>query len=102
MNQVYLLSCIFLLIVAITFNIKSQTTNSGTISGYVRDAESGEELIGATIYALALLTTWILTYRVVLQGNEKKIWRAFEMYERTGTRIMVIFFQIMLFIEAFY
>jgi len=59
-------------------------------------------LIGATIYAIALLTTWILTYRVVLQDNEKKMWRAFEMYERTGTRIMVIFFQIMLFLEAFY
>jgi geranylgeranylglycerol-phosphate geranylgeranyltransferase len=59
-------------------------------------------LIGATIYALALLTTWILTYRVVLQDNEKKIWRAFELYERTGTRIMVLFFQIMLFLEAFY
>lgn len=59
-------------------------------------------LIGATIYVIALLTTWILTYKIVLKGNEKKIWRAFEMYERTGTRVMVIFFQIMLFLEAFY
>ncbi len=59
-------------------------------------------LMGATIFALSLLITWILTYRVVLQNDEKKIWRAFEKYERTGTRIMVIFFQIMLFIEAIY
>ena len=59
-------------------------------------------LIGATIFALSLLITWILTYRVVLQNDEKKIWRAFEKYERTGTRIAVIFFQIMLFLEAFY
>lgn len=59
-------------------------------------------LIGATIYIFALLITWILTYKVVLKGNEKKIWQAFEMYERTGTRVMVIFFQIMLFLEAFY
>ncbi len=59
-------------------------------------------LIGATIFVFSLLITWILTYRVVLQNDEKKIWRAFEKYERTGTRIMVIFFQIMLFLEAFY
>lgn len=59
-------------------------------------------LMGATIFVLSLLITWILTYRVVLQNDEKKIWRAFEKYERTGTRIMVIFFQIMLFLEAFY
>lgn len=59
-------------------------------------------LVGGTIFALALLSTWILTYRAVLQNNEKKIWQAFERYERTGTRVMVIFFQIMLLLEAFY
>jgi len=59
-------------------------------------------LAGATIFVLALLSTWILTYRIVLQGNEKRIWQAFERYERTGTRLMVIFFQIMLLLEAFY
>lgn len=59
-------------------------------------------LFGATIYVIALITTWILTYKVVIKENEKKIWRAFEMYERTGTRVMVVFFQIMLFLEAFY
>jgi geranylgeranylglycerol-phosphate geranylgeranyltransferase len=59
-------------------------------------------LIGATIFALALLVTWILTYRIVLQNDEKKIWSAFEKYERTGTRVMVLFFQVMLLLEAFY
>ena len=58
--------------------------------------------IGATIFAISLISTWILTYRIVLKKDEKKIWRAFEMYERTGTRLMVIFFQVMLFLEAFF
>lgn len=59
-------------------------------------------LMGATIFCLSLLVTWILTYRVVLQNDEKKIWSAFEKYERTGTRMMVLFFQAMLILEAFY
>jgi geranylgeranylglycerol-phosphate geranylgeranyltransferase len=59
-------------------------------------------LVGASLYVIALLSTWFLTYRVVIQGSEEKVWRAFERYERTGTRLMVIFFQIMLFLEAFY
>jgi len=59
-------------------------------------------LIGGTLFATSLLLTWILTYRVVLQDNEKKIWAAFERYERTGTRVMVIVFQIFLLLEIFY
>jgi len=59
-------------------------------------------LAGASIFSLSLLITWILTYIIVLQNDEKKIWAAFEKYERTGTRLAVIFFQIMLFLEAFY
>jgi len=58
-------------------------------------------LIGGSIYAAALISTWVLTYKVVIKRDEKKIWRAFELYERTGTRVMVIFFQIMLLFEAF-
>ncbi len=49
MKHVQLLSTLFLILVFTTFNSRTQTTNSGTVSGYVRDAESGEELIGATI-----------------------------------------------------
>ena len=49
MKHVQLLSYLFILIILSTFNSITQTTNSGTVSGYVRDAESGEELIGATV-----------------------------------------------------
>jgi geranylgeranylglycerol-phosphate geranylgeranyltransferase len=59
-------------------------------------------LIGGTVFALSLLLTWFLTYVVVLQNDEGKIWTAFERYERIGTRLMVIVFQIFLFLEAFY
>jgi len=59
-------------------------------------------LIGGSIFAIALLLTWTLTYRVVLQNDEKKIWAAFERYERTGTRVMVIVFQLFLLLEVFY
>ena len=59
-------------------------------------------LIGGTLLVLALLLTWILTYRVVLKNDEKKIWAAFERYERTGTRVMIIIFQIFLILEVFY
>jgi len=59
-------------------------------------------LIGGSLFAIALLLTWGLTYRVVLQNDEKKIWAAFERYERTGTRVMVIVFQLFLLLEVFY
>ena len=59
-------------------------------------------IVGGTLFAVALLLTWILSYRVVKTNDEQKIWVAFERYERTGTRVMVIVFQIMLFLEAFY
>ena len=59
-------------------------------------------LIGGTLLAVSLLLTWILTYRVVLRNDEKKTWIAFEKYERTGTRIMIIVFQIFLLLELVY
>jgi len=59
-------------------------------------------LIGGMILAITLIVTWILSYRVVIKGNEDKIWAAFEIYERTGTRVMIIVFQIFIFIEVFY
>ncbi|MBU0498078.1 MAG: UbiA family prenyltransferase [Candidatus Thermoplasmatota archaeon] len=59
-------------------------------------------IIGGTVFAISLLLTWVLTYLVVIKKDEEKIWSAFERYERTGTRAMVIFFQIMLLLEAFY
>ncbi len=59
-------------------------------------------LIGGSLFGIALLLTWALTYRVVLQNDEKKIWTAFERYERTGTRVMVIVFQLFLLLEVFF
>jgi len=59
-------------------------------------------LIGGTLFAITLLLTWIPIYKEVLQDNEKKIWKAFERYGRTGTRAMVIIFQIFLLLEIFY
>ncbi len=60
-------------------------------------------LIGGAILATSLLLTWLLTYRVVVTTtDENKIWRSFERYERTGTRVMIIVFQIFILIEVFY
>lgn len=60
-------------------------------------------LIGGTLLALALVITWLLTYLVIIKTkNEKKIWNAFERYERTGTRVMIIVFQIFILIEIFF
>ncbi len=59
-------------------------------------------LIGGGLFGFALLLTWILTFQFVLKGDEKKIWSAFERYERTGTRVMVIVFQLFLLLEVFY
>jgi geranylgeranylglycerol-phosphate geranylgeranyltransferase len=57
---------------------------------------------GAVIFEIILLITWLDTYRVVRIGSDKEIWSAFERNIRTGTRLGVIFFQIILLIEVFY
>jgi geranylgeranylglycerol-phosphate geranylgeranyltransferase len=59
-------------------------------------------LVGGAVFMASLLLTWVLTYLVVVQNDEKKIWHAFERYERTGTRVMVIVFQVALFLEIFF
>jgi len=59
-------------------------------------------LIGGSLLAIVLLLTWLLSYRVLLTNDEKKIWKAFERYERTGTRAMIIVFQIFILLEVFY
>lgn len=60
-------------------------------------------LVGGIILAFALIITWLMTYRVVVKTDEeKKIWKAFERYERTGTRVMIIVFQIFILFEVFY
>jgi len=57
---------------------------------------------GATIFLMILLLTWVDTYRVARKGNDKATWNAFERNIRTGTRLGVFFFQVVLFFEAFY
>jgi geranylgeranylglycerol-phosphate geranylgeranyltransferase len=59
-------------------------------------------LVGATLFAAILFITWADTLRVTKKGNDDHTWKAFERNIRTGTRVGVIFFQIILFIEAFY
>jgi geranylgeranylglycerol-phosphate geranylgeranyltransferase len=60
-------------------------------------------LIGGSIFAASLLITWLLTYNVVIKtDDEKRIWRSFERNERVGTRVMIIVFQIFIFLEIFY
>ena len=57
---------------------------------------------GAIIFELILIFTWIDTYRVVKKGDDSATWDAFERNIRTGTRVGVIFFQVILFLEVFY
>ena len=59
-------------------------------------------LIGGSLLAITLVLTWLLSYIEVLKGDEKRIWTAFERYERTGTRVMIIVFQVFLLFEIFY
>jgi geranylgeranylglycerol-phosphate geranylgeranyltransferase len=60
-------------------------------------------LIGGSIFAASLLITWLNTYNVVIKTNdEKRIWKSFERNERIGTRVMIIVFQIFIFLEVFY
>jgi geranylgeranylglycerol-phosphate geranylgeranyltransferase len=60
-------------------------------------------LIGGGILAASLVLTWLLTYNVVIKtDDETKIWKSFERYERTGTRMMIIVFQIFIFLEVFF
>jgi geranylgeranylglycerol-phosphate geranylgeranyltransferase len=60
-------------------------------------------LIGGCILAASLIITWALTYNVVIKtDDEKRIWKTFERYERTGTRVMIIVFQVFILLEVFY
>ena len=59
-------------------------------------------LIGGSLLAITLILTWLLSYIELLKGDEEKIWKAFERYERTGTRVMIIVFQIFILLEVFY
>ena len=58
-------------------------------------------LVGATLFLIILYITWFNVRCAVRGGNEKKIWNAFELNIRTGTRIGVVLFQVLLFVEVF-
>lgn len=58
-------------------------------------------LAGAIIFAIVLFATWLVTWRTIRGGDESAIFAAFERYIRLGTRLGVVFFQLVLFAEAF-
>lgn len=59
-------------------------------------------LSGAYVFSLILFASWARTLQVVLKGDRKAIWNAFEKYIRTGTRIGVLLFQVAILIDAFF
>lgn len=58
--------------------------------------------VGATLFLLVLIITWLNVWRIVKSGSEENIWNSFERNIRTGTRMGVVFFQIILFMEIFF
>jgi hypothetical protein len=47
------------------------------------------------------MITWLDVVRVARTGDEDLIWKAFERDIRTGTRVAVVAFQVILIVEAF-
>ncbi|MBN2054641.1 UbiA family prenyltransferase [bacterium] len=58
-------------------------------------------MVGAVVFAGILYVTWILTFMVVRRGDDAAVWEAFERNIRLGTRLGVVAFQVILFLEAF-
>ncbi len=59
--------------------------------------------IGAWLFIIGQYTMWLLIWRRMNSTtDEKKIWSAFELFARTGTRLLIIFFEFVLVFEAFY
>ena len=58
-------------------------------------------LVGATAFIMILYITWLNVNSTVKKGNEGEILHAFELNIRTGTRVGVVLFQVLLFVEAF-
>lgn len=61
-------------------------------------------LYGVCFFLYVLFLTWVCTFWVVLEkpDDDEKIWNAFERYIRTGTRLAVVIFQVILFLEIFF
>ncbi len=58
-------------------------------------------LVGGLVWAAVLVVTWVDCFRVLGSGDDAQIWAAFERDIRTITRVYIIIFQAILFIEAF-
>jgi 4-hydroxybenzoate polyprenyltransferase len=59
-------------------------------------------LTGASIFALVLFYTWERSYNALQSGDPDEIFRVFERYIRTGTRVAVVFFQFILCMEILF
>jgi len=58
-------------------------------------------IVGASLFILILYATWFNVWRALGRGGEDRIWHSFELNIRTGTRLGVVLFQVLLFVEAF-
>jgi len=59
-------------------------------------------LVGSMVFIGILLVTWIDSYIISRKGDDDRTWKAFERDIRSGTRLGVGFFQIILLLEVFY
>jgi len=58
---------------------------------------------GYTIFIAGLYLCWAAIYWTMTHTeDEKRIWRSFELYARTGTRLFIIFTEVVLILEAFW
>lgn len=58
---------------------------------------------GYTIFIIGLYLCWAVIYWTMTHTrDEKRVWRAFEVYARTGTRLFIIFTEFVLLAEAFF
>jgi len=59
-------------------------------------------LLASIIFIIGVYCMWGLIYRVMgTTKEEEKVWGAFELYARTGTRLFIIFHEFMLLAEAY-
>ena len=70
---------------------------------YYPEVFSDIYLIGALMFIVGQYSMWVIIWRRMNSTtNEERIWAAFETYARTGTRLVIIFFEFVLLFEAFY
>ena len=57
---------------------------------------------GASLFGVMLFATWVRSYAALRRDDPDHTFRVFERYIRTGTRLGVVFFQFVLFLEIFF